>query len=217
MNAGSLPGAYHYIVVTFKLYQCIVVTVTGEHITDDHADLEVTLRKAGLGPQEARAYVLREVSGVGRSETAARLEKSANTIDSQLQSAKKKLDAMEAAVADPRTSDMLTPVAELWSETVGLLLYSDGETMIVDESGGFCSEHGTVNDYHEMNLARCNHGPVPDHATYPTFDGEQLTPLREDHDLQEAVLEWLYEQYPARLAEAAAPLFEDEQPNQPTK
>jgi hypothetical protein len=199
------------------LYQCIVVTVTDEHITGDHDDLEVTLRKAGLGPQEARAYILREIEGVGRSEAADRLEKAANTIDSQVQVAKKKLDAMEAAVADPRTSDMLTPVATLEIEMGRLVLYPDGETMIADEGGCFCSEHGPVDDFHEMNLARCNHGPVPDHGTVASFDADQLLPLRETHEMQEAVLEHVAEHYPERLAEVAAPLFEDEQPNQPTK
>jgi hypothetical protein len=200
------------------LYQCIVVTVTGKHITGEHDGLEVTLRKAGLGPQEARAYILREIEGVGRSETADRLEKSTNTIDSQVQSAKKKLDAMEAAVADPRTcDDALTPVAELGIEMGRLVLYPDGETMIADEGGCFCSEHGAVDDYHEMNLARCNHGPVPDHGTVPIFDAGKLLPLRETHEMQEAVLEHVAEHYPERLAEIAAPLFEDEQHNQPTK
>jgi predicted DNA-binding protein (UPF0251 family) len=129
--------------------------------TTDRTELETTLTDAGLGPQEARAYILRDIEGVGRADAAETLEKNPNTIDSQVQAARKKLDAMQQAVDEatiPRVSklDRYTQedntIVRLWFENGAFIGWRHiGETGEIREECGRPQDNGTVFESHDVS------------------------------------------------------------------
>lgn len=122
--------------------------------TTDRDELETTLTNAGLGPQEARAYILREIEGMGRPQAAEQLDKSASTVDTQVQKAKKKLNAMGAAVDEatiPRISklDRYTKegdtVVRVWFDNDAFVQWRHvGATDSIREECGRPQDNGTV-------------------------------------------------------------------------
>lgn len=112
---------------------------------DDSTELVNTLVDAGFGREEARAFVARKIQGKGRSEAAEMLDKNKSTLDTQVQSAEKKLGAMQDVVEEifgvetgprPNPSDERDVIRELLSERringrgLHVLTWYGGEPMV---------------------------------------------------------------------------------------
>lgn len=101
--------------------------------------VETFQNSSDMSEAEAEVYVLRELAGWSRGDTARELDKSESTVDTQLQAAKKKARLPEITKIEPHKRVRGDDAVDIWFANDARLRYraredDDGETTIVEQT-----------------------------------------------------------------------------------